>query len=213
MFFDKKAKEVEKLIVKMFDQIETVLADLEETVRDYIDHKKEFKDDSYSVHKAEHKADKIRREIGRKLYDGAFLPIYREDYFELIEISDKIANQGEAVADYITLTRPIIPEYLENDIKKIISVTRDGFALLKEMLHDFLDEKEKMYEIAKKIRHMESDVDALQFYSTKLLFKRADLEKADIIMTRDFIDGISKISNWIEDVSDRFEIIAAKHRL
>ncbi len=212
MFFDKKARVVEEMMFKLFDQIEIVLEEMRNMLHDYLHNNKKFKQESFQVHRLEHKADKLRRKIGQMLSSGAFLPIYREDYFRLIESVDNIANQAEHLCDYVTLTRPEIPEFAEAAIVEMIQLTVENYIPLKEMLLNFISGKREISELAKSVRLMESKIDELQFHATRDIFK-SSIEKLDKFHLKSFIDQICIISNLIEDVSDQVEIIAAKHKL
>jgi predicted phosphate transport protein (TIGR00153 family) len=212
MLFDKKAKEVEALIREQFNQIGEVLQKMREAVSDYIVADKQFKQESFEVHKTEHQADKLCRKIGRMLYEGAFLPIYREDYYRIINMGDDVADQAEIITDFITLTRPLIPEFIVKDIKQLMDLNLDCFQHLIKLQDQFLTGKKDLLQSARDIRHLESDIDTLQFYTTRRLFK-SNLDKMEKLHTKDLIDRICMISDLVEDISDEFEIVAAKHRL
>jgi predicted phosphate transport protein (TIGR00153 family) len=209
MFFDKKAKKVEKLLVEDFDQIDEILSKLQIMMKDYINRDKHFKDESFHVHEMETKADKIRRKICQEVYEGAFLPVYRESYLRFIEMVDKIANQAEAIGDFVTLTRPDIPEFLNESIFSILEKTSACFQPLKEMLISFLNGKGDLPVNAKTLRQVEQEIDTIQFHCTREVFK-TDLEKIEKFHLKNLIDGISKISNHIEDASDYLMIVASK---
>ncbi len=212
MFIDKKAREVEKLLLEQFDMVGETLQEIDAVVREYCKQDKAFKRDSFEVHKMEHKADKVRRRIGKMLSAGAFLPIYREHYFRLIRMMDEIANQAERIGDFITLTRPLIPDFLESDFHNLMDMSLETYELLRKTLNDFLTGNNELEENARSIRHQESDIDTLQFHMTRLLFK-SDLDKIEKLHTKDLIDKIAAISDYVEDVSDHFETLSALYRL
>ncbi len=212
MFFDKRAKEVEELLYRQIDQVEKVLIEMEVMLLSYFRDDKQFKAESFEIHQREHKADKIRRKIGYKLYCGAFLPIYREDYYHLVDMIDDIADQAEVIGDFVTLTRPPVPDELKEDFQRLISKNLATFLPLKTMLNAFITGDEELHPLAKEVRHQERDADTLQFYLTRQVFK-SNMEKIDKFHLKLLIDKISDVSDLIEDVSDRLEIIGAKHRL
>ena len=74
-------------------------------VHSVVEGEKEFKDVAYKIHKTESEADTVRRKIELMLYQGAFLPIYREDYIVLLELIDKVANMAESASDFILLAK------------------------------------------------------------------------------------------------------------
>lgn len=211
MFFDKKAREVETLILAHCTAVKKALLELQLMISEYSHHDKAFKKESYKVHLLEHEADEIRREIGLKLFQGAFLPIYREDYFKLVEMVDKVANRCEAIGDYVTLTRPIVPEAFNNNVQELMVKTVEVYGELEKMLACFLEGSSDLPTCAAHIRDIEQKIDTDQFHLERALFK-SDLEKIEKLITKDFIDGISKLSNQVEDVADQMEVIAAKNR-
>lgn len=212
MFLDKRAKEVEKLMLEQFDQVDRTLREVSLVIREYCQNDKSFKKNSFEVHQMEHKADKVRRRIGVMLSAGAYLPVYREHYFKLVRLIDEIANQAEVVGDFITLTRPLIPDFLEEKFCELIDMNLETFDLLKHALVAFLEGEKEQSETTRAIRHRESDVDTLQFHMTRILFK-SNLDKIEKLHTKELIDKISNISDFVEDVSDHFEILAAIHRM
>ena len=212
MFFDKKAREVETMMTAQFEQIEHILVKLEAMIQDYINHDKLFKKESFEVHTGEHDADKIRRDIGAKLYQGAFLPVYREDYYRIVEMADNIADKAEAIADFITLTRPLVPDFAKERMVQLVSKNVATFALVRQLLAEFLNGDEHLMETAQAIQNAESEIDSDQFYLTRSIFK-SSLEKIEKIHTKNLIDQICKVSDLAEDLSDQFEIIAAKQNL
>lgn len=209
MLLGKKEKEVEVLIVTFFEKVRETLPELARMIDDYMNKDKQFKEDAYRVHIHEHEADIIRREIMLKLYKGAFMPFYREDYLVLLSLGDEIANLAESVASYLVLTRPQIPGFLEGGLKQLGSATIDTFQPLQEILKEFQKGGENLPRFAHSVGEMEQKVDRLQWELTKSVFK-SDLPLAEKLLLKEFIDKIAAISDQIEDVSDRFEIMLAK---
>ena len=208
-FFGKKEKEVDALIAKHLEMVGRTLAALARMIDDYLKQDKAFKGEGYEVHSFEHEADKIRREAERKMEQGAFLPIYREDYIVLLELVDRVANKAEAVADFITLTRPNIPGFLEEGLRPLVAANVDIFKPLSRMYEMFQEDANKVLEIGKAVSEREQFVDRLQWDLTKAVFK-SDLTLAEKLHLKEFIDEIAAISDRAEDVADRFEIMVVK---
>ncbi len=211
MFRDKKAEEAEKLVTKHFGLVKKVLDEFQKMVHDYVTLDKGFKDEAYQVHKLEHKADTVRRHIAMKLYEGAFMPIYREDYILLAEVVDEVANLTESASDFIVLTRPIIPEFLQEDFLKMVDATTDSYAPLLAALEMFKKDLSKLMEVTKKVGDKEQAVDELVWELTKKLFK-SRLDKAEKLHLQQLFERIALISNIVEDAADRLEIMAVKRR-
>jgi len=127
----------------------------------------------------------------------------------LLSLADEIANLAESVASYIVLTRPQIPGFMEEGLNKIVSATLDTFQPLEEILKEFQKGSDNLLQLARSVGDMEQKVDRLQWELTKSVFK-SDLPLAEKLLLKEFIDKIAAISDQIEDVSDRFEIMLVK---
>jgi len=208
-FIGRKEKEVDELIAKHLDMVNRTLVEFAKVVDDYLDKNKAFKEECYEVHLCEHEADKIRREAELKMFQGAFLPIYREDYIVLLELADRVANKAESVVDFIVLTRPKVPKFLEEGLRPLVSANAEIFKPLMRMYEMFEENADQALEIAKSISEREQFVDRLQWDLTKAVFK-SDLSLAEKLHLKEFIDEIAAISDRVEDVADRFEIMVVK---
>jgi hypothetical protein len=212
MFFEKKEEAADKLLVKHFEVVGNVLDEFRKMFVYYIQSDKRFKEQAFRIHTMEHEADLIRREVQLKLYEGAFLPIYREDYVTLAESVDKIANTAEDVGDYLVLTRPAIPDFLVEDLMKMIDETVKGYEPLKDSFNLMRADMSKLFEIRNKVGESEQSVDSLYWDLTKKAFK-SDIELARKLHLKGLLDLIGKITNRMEDVADHFEIMAIKRKL
>lgn len=212
MFGGKKTKELHDLIENHFEIIEKVLNEFRKMLGDYLALDKQFKEEAYQIHKMEHDADQVRHQVERKLYEGALLPIYRQDYLMLAETADKIANRAEAVGDFIVLTRPPVPEELKEEIVKLVDDTIDAFEPLKRVLDLHISDQEGVLEAANIVAERERVVDKSLWYLTKKVFK-SDMQKADKLHLKQLLDLIGSISNIMEDAADQFEIMAVKRKL
>jgi predicted phosphate transport protein (TIGR00153 family) len=212
MAFDKKENEVQSLIDQHFSLVDQALVELEKMVDDYLKNDKEFKHDSSNVDRLEHEADQVRRDIECKLYDGAFLPIYREDYIMLVEQLDHVANQAEAVSQFIVLTRPKVPEMVHEDLRQIARVTVESFKIMLGCLESVRKKPEESFALSKEVQKKEKEVDDIVWEMTKKIFK-SSMEKAEKIHIKMLIDRIAAISNRVEDTADRLAIMAVKRNV
>jgi len=210
LFSGKKEKDVEKLIFRHIEVTKATLQELGNMLSDYLKKDQSFKKKSYNVHKLEHQADIIRREAEMKLYQGAFLPIYREDYIILMDLIDKIANCCELAADELTITRPVIPEFITAKFYDLVSITVDAFDPLENMFRMLEDNTKEVISLSIQVEEKEAEVDRLAFEINRAVFKSQELELAEKMLLKCLVQKVAAISNKIEDVSDRFEIMVAK---
>ena len=164
------------------------------------------------VHFWEHQADEIRRNIGLFLYQGAFLPVYREDYFHLSEIADRIADKAQDFTSFLILTQPSLPGHVHEILITIAEFNIRIFRTLEIMFKTFIVRPEEIWETGHQVRSIERKIDRLKFELTGKIFK-LELEKVEKLHLKQTLDLISAISNLIEDTADQIEIMSAKHRL
>ncbi len=212
MLFGKKEREVEELIAAHFSKVKECLDEFSETMNDYMKKDKAFKENAYKVDRLEHEADEIRREAEMKLCAGAFLPVYREDYVKLMEMLDEIADNVESATDFIALTRPKIPDFLQEGLRNMAEVTVQMFEPLQQMYEMFLEDISKVLEIARTVRDKEQAVDNIEWHVIRRVFK-SDLPLAEKMLLKELVDYIGNISDQIEDVSDRFAIMVIKRSM
>jgi len=209
IFFGKKEKEVEVLILKHLQLVKKTVLKFSNLVNDYLNRNKQFKEEAFRIHTLEHEADAIRRDVALKLSKGAFLPIFREDYIVLMELVDKIANKAESTSDLIVLTRPRLPDFLAQGIREMVQATLDCFKPVEQMYEMFQDNLDDVLNAAKLVEKKEQLVDRSQWDLVKALYK-SDFSPAEKLHFKEVINNIAAISDRIEDVSDRFEIMVVK---
>lgn len=212
LFFGKKEKEVEKLIIEHIELVKQTLSKFSSLVNDYLNRDKQFKEEAHTIHTLERQADSVRRAVAMKLSEGAFLPIYREDYIVLLELVDMIANKVESASDLIVLTRPRIPDFLVNGIKQIVAATLECFGPLEDIYELFQKNLDDVLATAAKVEKQEQEVDRIQWDLIKAVFK-SELSMGEKMLLKELIDNVAAISDRIENVSDRFEIMVVKRSI
>ena len=161
------------------------------------------------VNDGEDAADTSLRAMIDSLNSGAYLPSTRENIISIATSCDKIANKCESVATMIVLYRFTFPREFAEDIDKIYDVTAEQFALLQEaidMLFSRMNELQKDTSILDKIRSLESVIDKIELKLGDTVFG-SDAELAAKMQTFGLIERICDISDIIEDIADKIQII------
>ncbi len=163
------------------------------------------------VHKAESKADDLRRAIELELYQKALIPESRGDVLGIIETIDRIPNLLESICYQIHLQNITIPEELRKDFFHLIDVNLATYAILKEAVIGFFC-KGKVLDKIRTVDAKESESDALERKLIRQVFN-SGLEKADKILLKEIIINIGSISDEAETVSDRLTLAIVKRRI
>lgn len=209
----KKEKEVINLIIKHLDKVEECLATALKCVETYISGNiTEAKALALKVDNMETQADFIRYNIRDRLYSGAYLPMLREDIYNLIERMDKVDDAAEACCDFFLDQRPEIPQDMKD---QFLCVAQESFGImgpLKEGMLKYLEgegDVDVIREKAKQVGIKESDVDKLEWDLTRQIFT-SSLDYGHKIHLRLCLDTIVEISDRGEDAADQLELATMK---
>jgi predicted phosphate transport protein (TIGR00153 family) len=161
------------------------------------------------VNDGEDAADASLRAMIDSLNCGAYLPSTRENIISIATSCDKIANKCESTATMIVLYRFTFPAEFAEDIDKIYEVTAEQFSLLQEsidMLFSKMNVLQKDPAILDKIRSLESVIDKIELKLGDIIFG-SDMELAAKMQTFGLVERICDISDIIEDIADKIQII------
>lgn len=211
MFFDKKEQQVKEYMQKHIVKIRECLTLFEKTIGLYLDgHVEEANVSSFNVHKKEHEADEVRRDIIAKLADGAFLPFIREDYIGIVEMIDKIANRAKTVTQTMVIEAPKIPPEMHADIRALTSRAVETLEPLVKLTEGPLLDKQKSKALIQEISTREQAADAIEFKLLKHLFQESDIPLAEKIIIGDLVKLISEIADAVENVGDKIQVLISK---
>ncbi len=206
-------REVGRQIVDFSRLIGRTVDEYKRMIDEYLDWDRHFKEQSKKVHKMESEADRLRREIERAMFEGAFLPAYRADYIGLLEALDKVANKAEEIGDNLFLMRPDIPEEIRSDFAEIARLTQLAYQPIPDAIERALDGETDFVELDAFVEGKEGEVDAIQFHVTRKVFKELEVDLAQSMLLKFTIDALCSVSDRIENVVDALTLVALARRL
>lgn len=211
-FIHKKEKHIVQKIKKHVSTVVETVYLVREAMDLFMDGKrKESMEVTKKVHKKEHEADIIQREIDVEMFGGAFMPSIREVLFIAVDTVDKVANRAEKLGDFLTLIEPEIPDEIREDIGKIGDITCKCAEKMKDAVFSLFENIQEVHKDTVEIEQYEAKVDKLAWQVLDTLFKKLDIEKfSHRMMLREMVIHLSSISNKMEDASDRIDIIALR---
>ncbi len=162
-----------------------------------------------SVMQAEAAADISLRRMIDSLAGSSLLPATREDIISVVTSCDRIANKCEALSNMIVLHRFRFPAEYAEDYKQILSITHEQFDILEKCISTLFGrfgDLLKDHAILDEIREHESRVDKIEQKLCEQIFAR-DEELAYRMQLSDFTEMICDISDIIENISDKIQIM------
>ena len=154
-------------------------------------------------------ADRSLRRMIDSLVGTSFLPSSREDLISIATSCDKVANKCECVALMAVYQHFRFPEDHANDLLKIISITHKQFDLLEESISQLFakfGELLKDHAILDRIRDLETEVDIIEQNLYKDIF-RMDMDLAHQTQLANYVDELCDLSDQIEDIADKIQIM------
>jgi predicted phosphate transport protein (TIGR00153 family) len=158
---------------------------------------------------AEAVADISLRKMIDSLGGSSFLTATRQDLISIATGCDAIANKCESYAKMSVFQSFVFPGEYSEDLLKIISISREQFDVLRKsisLLFSDFGTLLKDHSILDEIRKYESQVDTIEESLYERIFKM-DITLAEKMQMREFADHIAELSDIIENLADKIQIM------
>lgn len=207
-----KESDVERLLKEHVKLINQTVCLVEPLFKAYFDRDLEYRSICKKIHTLEHEADVVRRQVEKKLHEGAFLAIFREDFIALAEAIDRIANKAESVADALTLEHPAFPDRWHCQFLKLARLGATAFEPFTKIGNPLDRELDDIMSIMASIEKIEQQADDVEWHLLESIFN-TDIKLALKIQLRDFVKRLGAISDLCEDASDILSTLVVKRRV
>ncbi len=169
----------------------------------------EFQERLERINTLESEADDLRRSIEKQLYSDTLIPDSRGDVLGLIETVDQLMSQFEGSLWALSIEKPNIPDEYVNGFRKLTNMVVKAADELALSGRAFFRSPYDVPAHNHKVMLYEKEADAI---STKLKTEifASDLELAEKLHLRDFVEQIDSVADLAEDVADRLAIYAIK---
>ena len=163
------------------------------------------------VHKAEHEADVIRRQIVLELYKKALIPGSREDILTLLESFDEIVNTFQTVCNQLHFQRVVFPEQYRERLIDLAEVNNAAYNYTKEAAVCLFEETcltNRIELIGVKERESDSGERGL----IRDIFS-SEIDLAEKLLFKQIIISLGNISDYCEKVGDIIELAVIKRKI
>ncbi len=212
MFLKKKADSVHALIMAQINDVENCFINFESFVRAACIAEPSFETLGTlrdSICKAEAEADKSLRRMIDSLVGGTYLPSTREEIIDIATNCDRIANKCEGFAKMVVIQKFKFPADYQDDLLEVVAIVHSQVKLLEESISKLFSDFSallKDHSILDDIRHLESKVDVIE----EKLYEKTyalDMGLAERMQIARFVDGVCNISDIVENLADRIQIM------
>ncbi len=172
-----------------------------------------FRAADVEVHRAESKADDLRRNVEKTLYGRALLPESRGDLLGLIEAFDRLPNLTESITGMIDTQRLVFPPDLHEPLRLLVRSNIEAYRLVRGQVDKLFTDPDAVADRVEEVDKKESEADGHERALIRTIFDSPDIEPATRILLREVVQEIGEIANCAEAVSRRLEIISLKRRI
>ena len=212
MFLKKKNDSVHSLIMEQIKDVENCFVSFESFVRAICVPEPEFetiRSLSAGIVKAEAVADKSLRRMIDSLSGTEFLPSTREDIISIATNCDHVANKCESFAKMVVYQGFHFPKEYDEALLEILDITHSQFDFLEESISRLFSrfgDLLKDHSILDEIRRYESRIDAIEEKMYEKIYS-LDLDFAKRVQMASFVEKICGISDVIENIADKIQIM------
>ena len=171
----------------------------------------EFDEKLGQVNDLESRSDDLRRAIERKLYAQTLIPESRGDVLGLLENLDSVLNSFEGTLWGFSIENPDIPEPYHEDYRALTEQAAAAVEALVLASRAFFRNVEMVGDHMHKVIFYEKEADKVSTKLKRRIFD-SDIDLAQKLHLRHFVELIDNIADRSEDVADRLAIYAIKRR-
>lgn len=140
---------------------------------------------------------------------GAFLPVTRNNLITIVQCTDEVANECQEIVREVWLENIQVPAEVRSDLLEIIAITKGQLDILYNAVDKLLNDYKGLNadrKILDDIRAEESRVDGIEAMLHARIFE-LDLSLCEKIYYKDLLENVCNISDIIEDISDKIQVM------
>lgn len=207
----KRTSELEQKIDSFFDKLSETTVVYRLAVRAYLKEglNEEFQNRLERVNSLESEADTLRRDIEKQLYANTLIPDSRGDVLGLIETMDQLFSLLVGSLWAFSIEQPAIPKEHRVSYRKLTTMVVKAADELALSGRAYFRNPHDVPAYNHKVMLYEKEADIIST-SLKTAIFNSDLDLAQKLHLRDFVEQIDSVADMSEDIADRLAIYAIK---
>jgi predicted phosphate transport protein (TIGR00153 family) len=162
----------------------------------------------------EEKGDELHRTLIREIATGSFFGGIREDFLNLLEKIDNIADAAKDAGKIFherRVPKETVDYLFKEDVVSFIATCVKTTELLRESILALEKDKSDVLSLVERVELSEEEADSIRYgILDNLLKNEIGGDVLDIIMIKDFLNTADDVSDNAEDGSDILQILVAK---
>lgn len=207
----RRTRQIEQQLDSFFDKLSESSVVYRLAVRVYLKEgaNEEFEERLARVTTLESEADDLRRDIETQLYSNTLIPDSRGDVLGLVETVDQMMTKFIGSLWAFSIEKPDIPEEFRPGFKKLTNMSVKAADELGLGARAFFRNPHDVPAYNHKVQLYEKEADIISSALKREIFG-SDLDLAQKLHLKSFVEGIDSIADIAEDVADRLAIYSIK---
>lgn len=209
----KTEKRVAQLILAHAETVEKCLVASKIAVCAYLDGQVDNDDHVAEAVEYENEADQVHHQVQDLLYEGAYLPLLRDDLYELSNEIDEIANAAETCVQFLTRQHPYVPEDLRRGFHELTRTSLETIEPLIAALSTYIRPNGEIKNVRNhthSVRDQEFDADTIEKSLTHRIFASSTLDLSQKLHLEHAVETIARVSDRVEHTAERLEQLSLK---
>ncbi|HLS88303.1 MAG TPA: TIGR00153 family protein [Sphingobacteriaceae bacterium] len=162
------------------------------------------------VSQIEREADRLRKDLLRRLSEGLFMPTDRSELVQLVERMDTVADHANAAARLLVLFNKPAKPALAPHLQRISDLLVEAVTHLSDALEALSAGKGREALIScDAVEAAEEEVDRVKHTLLRHLYD-ADLPPQELLLAHDLIEALENTADRAEDSADLVRVLAVK---
>lgn len=214
-FILSRANKIERQIDDFFDKVVVAGLLFKTAIDIYLKDgvSKPYLEKLKEVERVESQGDHLRRDIEATLYRHTLIPDLRSDVLTLLEEVDKLINRFEASLFKFEIEQPQFPSEHQELLRRLVSTVCESVEQIIHACRAFFRDQETVRDYTAKVEWLESEADKISSQLLKAIFNDPELDLAQRMHLRYFVERIDDLANAAEDISDNLTIYVIKRRV
>lgn len=206
-----KTRAVERQIAEFLDSVSEVGLLFVGSVRDYVNTglDEDCLRRQQRIGELERHCDDLRRSVESVLLTQALIPESRGDVLRLIDLLDDLVDDMKRELLDVTIEMPELPEELRPDVNRLLSSIGSAIDETVQAARAYFTDRRHVRDHVHKIGVHEHEADVVAIRIKQRIFS-SNLELAQKMMLRDFINGIDGLADEAEDLGDDLSIFVLR---
>ncbi|PIN99600.1 hypothetical protein COT72_05610 [archaeon CG10_big_fil_rev_8_21_14_0_10_43_11] len=167
--------------------------------------------DVQKIDALEDEGDAISYKLSQELFKGALLPYTSQDWVELVELVDTIADDSERAGKLLIVHKVKTPTHVSGQLLALVRLGKECAQLLSRAIEQLNIDMTKTEDVIEQIRFKRHEARRVEYALFSDLFDAKQLPEKDVLFLKEIAYWLAQISNTSKKAANRIAMMAVKY--